>query len=78
MGTGIPEINRRACIACGNCVDWCPAGAVALVDGKAVIVDPRNCDYCTDCERVCPVDAIACPFEIILVSDDSGNDARKA
>ena len=69
----LPDIDQQACIGCGNCAAWCPAGAVQIVDGKAVIVDPEKCDYCTDCESVCPVGAIACRFEIILI----GKDAKK-
>ena len=75
MRTGIPDINRKTCIGCGNCVDWCPVGAVGIVKGKAVIINPRNCHYCTDCERVCPVGAIACPFDIILICNESEGDA---
>ena len=71
MGTEIPEIDLKACIGCRNCVDWCPAGVVGIVNGKAAIISPRDCSYCTDCERVCPVGAITCPFDIILVGNDS-------
>lgn len=77
MGTGIPDIDRDACIGCGNCVEWCPAGAVDMRAGKAVIISPRDCCYCTDCEEVCPSGAIKCPFEIILVADKSGKNAGK-
>ena len=60
----IPEINPEKCEGCGDCVDWCPTGAVALVDGKAVVVNAEACSYCTDCEAVCPNGARNCPFDI--------------
>ncbi len=63
----IPEIDLDACTGCGDCVEFCPAGIVQLVNGKASIVSPEGCDYCTDCETFCPSAVISCPFEIILV-----------
>ena len=67
----IPEINLDICTGCGDCVEFCPFGIVALVNGKAVIVNPENCDYCTDCETFCPSGAIRCSFEIILVKAET-------
>lgn len=77
MVAGIPEINQEACDACGNCVEWCPTGAVGIVRGKAVIVSPENCYYCTDCEEVCPSGAIRCPYAIILVRNESEKGTEK-
>ncbi len=67
MKRAIPEINLGRCTGCGDCVEWCPNGAVAVINGKAVSARPEKCRYCTECESVCPVGAIRCPFEIILV-----------
>lgn len=67
----IPEIDIEKCTGCGDCVEWCPIGAVKLVKGKAVIVSPDDCYYCTDCEPVCSPGAIRCPLEIILVRAES-------
>jgi len=66
MTTGLPRIDIDACTACGDCVERCPTGAVAIVAGKAVMVRPEDCRYCTDCEEICPAGAIRCPFVIIL------------
>lgn len=68
MRKAIPEIDLEKCTGCGSCVELCPTGAVALVDGKVVVLRPDDCRYCTDCETVCPSGAIRCPFEIILVA----------
>lgn len=65
----IPEINLDLCAGCGDCIEWCPTGAVALVNGKAKVVRPDDCSYCTDCEAVCPDEAIRCPFAIILAAE---------
>lgn len=54
---GFPKVNLDRCIGCGSCVDVCPADAISLVDGKAVI-DLDKCANCHACESVCPVDAI--------------------
>lgn len=66
----VPTIDRDRCIACGNCVDFCPGGAVAIIDGKAAVVAPGACTYCTECEAICPVGAIRCPFTVVLLEKD--------
>ena len=68
MKKATPEIDINKCTGCGDCVDWCPAGVVSLLNGKAIVVRPDECHYCTDCEAICSSGAIRCPFEIILVS----------
>ena len=67
----IPEINLDICTGCGDCVEFCPAGIVGLVEGKAIIVRPEGCGYCIECETFCPAGAIRCPFEIILVKTET-------
>ena len=46
-----PE-TRNLCIACGKCVQECPAGALTLVDGK-VLFDYNKCCKCDTCIKVC-------------------------
>ena len=67
----IVEIDLDKCTGCGDCVELCPFGIVALVNDKATIVRPEDCDYCTDCEIFCPSGAIRCPFEIVLVKTET-------
>mgnify|MGYP001563641796 CR=1 FL=1 len=69
----IPEIDASKCTGCGDCVALCPGHAVGLVDGKAVIVRPDDCDYCTDCEAFCSSRAVECPFEIVLAPSQAGS-----
>ena len=52
-------IDSEACIGCGACVDVCPQGALALVDGLAVVNE--NCTACGICPPECPVDALSLP-----------------
>ena len=66
MRMAIPEIDLDNCTGCGDCVELCPFGIVTLVNDKATIVRPEDCNYCTDCEIFCSSGAIRCPFEIVL------------
>ncbi len=65
----IPEIDLDKCTGSRNCVEQCPTNAVEMVEGKAMIVRPEDCNYCTECEAVCPSGAIKCPLEIVLGRD---------
>ncbi len=48
-----PAIHGEECIGCGECVENCAAGAVALAgEGKAVI-DHELCTGCCQCVAVC-------------------------
>lgn len=59
----IPAVDPRRCVGssrCGLCVGSCPARAIDLRGGRAV-VDPRRCTGCGGCVAACPVDAIRFP-----------------
>lgn len=62
----LPIIDISLCEGCGECQIGCPTGAVEMVDGRAVIVRPDDCNYCAECEALCPRQAISCPFEIVF------------
>jgi len=51
------HMNLDACTGCGVCVEMCPAGAMCLVAGKAVI-NTELCTACKACIEVCPTGAI--------------------
>jgi thioredoxin reductase (NADPH) len=66
----IPQIDRRKCTACGDCIARCPTGALGLVTGKAAVIHADACSYSAICEAVCPVGAIELPY---LIRWDDGN-----
>jgi len=51
------KIVAQYCKGCGSCVEACPNGALAIVDGKSR-VDERACILCGYCSPVCPEFAI--------------------
>ena len=52
------QINKETCIACAECVDVCPVGAIAASDDKYAI-DADTCLDCGICEGTCPQEAIS-------------------
>ena len=50
-------INLERCDGCGECMAFCPDGAIYLVDGGAV-VDHTLCRECEACIAACPTEAI--------------------
>lgn len=60
-----PHIDVLHCIGCGACVDVCPEGDVlAVVAGKAAIINGHKCIGHGLCAEACPVGAI----EIVMAS----------
>lgn len=60
-----PHIDVSRCIGCGTCVSACPEGDVlAVVNGKAAIVNGYKCIGHGLCAEACPVGAI----EIVMAS----------
>lgn len=55
----IVRIDEELCDGCGNCIDACHEGAIALVDGVATLVSDIYCDGLGDCLGECPQDAIS-------------------
>jgi len=60
----LPQIDQKKCVACGICVDACPQGVLALLEGKLIFKHPQDCTYCATCEESCPHDAVTCSYEI--------------
>ena len=58
------RVNETTCSGCGDCVTACPAGAIALTNGRAHI-DEALCVACGSCADACPRGAIA----MIVASD---------
>lgn len=70
-----PTVNAARCDGCGACVEACPCGAVAIVEGRpafrcgAYCHEHADCPAlagcCWPCEEACPTAAIACRFGIV-------------
>jgi len=66
-----PHILTDSCIGCGACVKVCPEGDVlALIDGKATIVNAHKCIGHGLCAEECPVGAI----EMVMAKPSAGSD----
>jgi thioredoxin reductase (NADPH) len=66
-----PKINLDSCIGCGACVSACPEGDVlALIDGKATIINAHKCIGHGLCAEDCPVGAIT----LVMAKPSSGAD----
>ena len=50
----IIEIDEDKCTGCGACVTKCAEGALAIVDGKAKVVNEVFCDGLGACMGECP------------------------
>ncbi len=62
-----PRIDVSHCIGCGACVEVCPEGDVlAVIAGKAAIVNGHKCIGHGLCAEACPVGAI-----VIVMADPS-------
>jgi uncharacterized Fe-S center protein len=48
-----PEVKKKRCIGCGDCLLRCSQQAISLVDKKATI-DPKKCIGCGECILICP------------------------
>jgi len=54
-----PIVDEQVCIGCGACVDACPEkGVLALISGKATIVNGIRCIGHGECAKACPVEGI--------------------
>ena len=53
-------VPNRNCIACGYCVEICPAKAMRL-DGGSVVIDDAACIRCYCCHELCQYDGMNMP-----------------
>lgn len=54
----LPVVEVNKCTGCKECLEWCPAEAITLIEGKAFI-DEKKCLGCGECVATCTSDAIA-------------------
>lgn len=67
-----PHIDMTYCIGCANCTMVCPEGDVlAMLGGKAVIVNGHKCIGHSLCAEACPVGAITMVMSSASVGADN-------
>ena len=57
VGKRKAEIGRD-CVACGNCVKYCPLNTIAVHKGLYAVVDEDKCVGCGKCAKACPAEVI--------------------
>src|SRR5512146_859796 len=58
MRRKIIEIDEKKCDGCGQCIQACHEGALALIGGKARLVKDTFCDGLGACVGDCPQGAL--------------------
>jgi pyruvate ferredoxin oxidoreductase delta subunit len=53
-----PEINLDKCLACSQCIIYCPEAAITARHDKKPKIDYRFCKGCGICANECPKTAI--------------------
>jgi uncharacterized Fe-S center protein len=56
--TAQPSIKPKKCTGCGECIKWCPADAISMIE-KVARIDSSKCIGCGECLAVCRFDAVA-------------------
>ncbi len=52
-----PKINRKVCVGCGKCAEYCPVKTIEMKKGKPKI-HRGACISCFCCQELCPLKAV--------------------
>ena len=52
------EADAKQCVACGECVKFCPLGAIHIEKGSFAAINSEICVGCGKCAQNCPANAI--------------------
>jgi len=58
--------HKDRCIGCGECINICPEGAIAL-SPSGVITDQSKCVHCGTCAETCPAEARELVGKVVTV-----------
>ncbi len=56
-----PTVDEDLCVACGECTQWCPTGAITIED--YAMINTEECMACGECTVVCPHEAVKIPWD---------------
>jgi len=52
------KLDIEKCTGCGNCIEVCPHGVLAVTNQKVEFSNKDKCIECGGCMKNCPFDAI--------------------
>jgi len=58
-----PRVKEEKCTGCARCSEWCPVGAITMVEREPgekprAVIDPQKCYGCGECVVTCVFDSI--------------------
>jgi Pyruvate/2-oxoacid:ferredoxin oxidoreductase delta subunit len=78
MKRSVVKFVEERCDGCGLCIPSCAEGAIAIVEGKAKLIDDRFCDGLGACLGECPQDAIVIEEREAPEFDEAAVEQRRA
>lgn len=58
MAKRLAKVDQTVCVACGECENVCPKGAIGVFKGMFAKVEESRCVGCALCGKNCPAGCI--------------------